>query len=241
MQRFIIYKYAYLYTIPLFILALIWNPLAYVYAAVYFIGSLALIFEITQLQTFINSSAATHYETASRWNSFNYIIAGYLAFSGIMFMILSFVIGQAFTIFLLWTVLIVTFQYFIPKYIPKLHRNILVDYISEQVPSLDKGMITAIIDVHIKNPEISSIQLANQWKLQQELVESILYYYDTYIRRNKQVFAFVPAFMNIAKNRVSEQVAKQQKTAQPQAVPQPNAVPSPGQPQPAPQPTPPAQ
>lgn len=224
MQRFIIYKYAYLYTIPVFILALIWNPLAYVYAAIYFIGSLSLIFEITQLRVFINSSAATHYETASRWNRFNYIIAGYLVFSGIMFMILSFIVGQAFTIFLLWTLLIVAFQVLIPKYIPQLHRNILVDYISEQVPSLDKGMITAIIDVHIRNPEISSIQLANQWKLQQEVVESILYYYDTYIRRNNQIFAFVPAFLNMAKKKVSDQPEKRKSSQPPPPQPVPLAV-----------------
>lgn len=194
MDRFIIYKYAYLVTLPLAVLAIIWFPLSYIYLAIFMVGSIMLIIERYQQVEFPDSSAASHYDMQSRFNWFNYIISGVLIVAALI--IATTPLNYAITTLVIWTLIMVFFQVLLPRYLPQLHQELIVDYIESQLPTIDRNLIKAIVDAKIRQPEIISTEITKQWDLEDTQTNSIIAYYENYVQRNNEVFKFLPSFIS---------------------------------------------
>jgi hypothetical protein len=181
MQRWQYYKYAFLVTAPLAIIGYFWNIWGLVYAGVFFGFSLWLLIERQLPQEYSNSSASTHYEYGSRFNTHNYAFAGLLVAASLFISISPLPISVG--VFLSWTTVMVYQQIFLPRFLTQHTQNLIAEYLQGQIPSLSSHEAHSLVELFSTDEAQSLTNWSVSMKIKKEVVEKAFKLYERYLRR----------------------------------------------------------
>ncbi len=182
MERFSTYRTFYLIGIPVFLISLIWPFMQVPYLLMFIVLSFGFVFSDELIPEDPQRSTVTHFERNSRYNLFNYIIAGGLVFAAIVIGAIS--APPHITTFIVWTASLAGLYYFIKYYGNQILKVLIVDYILTQMPELDFTELEGCVTELLKDITTPTTALTTKYKITTEQAEKVKSYTRTYLENN---------------------------------------------------------
>jgi hypothetical protein len=217
------YLYAYVGGLILFVITLFVRELSVIYMGLYFLVGLGFVFTFNQPQDVPERSTVTHFERASRWNAYSYILAGALVLASL---IISFApIQPNFSTLIIWSLSCGGLWGLTKFYDSRLLTNIIADYIKQQVPASAPRAVEIVALLQDQH-QTTAPDLVTKFGLNPADAERLIYMFRQYVRNNLlagDTFEEVEEPVQAAP--VVAQAAEPRLQAQPQVVQQVAPVP----------------
>lgn len=175
------YTNTYLAGLGLFLVTLLVRELQVIYMISYFLVGLAFIFTFQQPEEDPQHSTIDHFERASRWNMYSYILAGGLVLAALLVSFLP--LQPNWSTFIIWTLSVGGIYALNRYYGQRLVTKVIADYLGRQLPDYATQM-QLIVQTVQQDPQISSAELTTKFKLNPTDADRLLFLYKQYISNN---------------------------------------------------------
>lgn len=182
MELYRLYLKIYLGCLIIFLLSIVLPYVEYLYAGIFFVSGMALIFTYQKPTEDPEHSTVTHFQYESRYTRINFIIAGILIISALACGFLPF--HKGLIAFICWSVLAFVINYYSQRIVLEITQKLLTDYLSAQLPQLDSALIHRVIETLHTYPHLTAANISAQFRINNTDSEKLLHLYRTYLQNN---------------------------------------------------------
>ena len=162
-----------------FVASLFIGALETLYAVLFFLAGLNMIFSTQQPKKDPLHSTATHYEVYSRDNIVNYILAAVIVVEIVVYLFIP--ISKPLLILAMWILNLFAYPRFMQYFSGRLGKRLVGSYLQEQLPELKREQIASAVLALNSQPEITAEALSAQFQFTAEQAARLIVLYRKYL------------------------------------------------------------